>query len=507
MIQANPSLWAPLKGLPLPLDIILHVFDVGTFDSPDLEDRMAFPLLVSQVNKSWRGLALQASRLWSSIVYLGHPKFTLIPPSRRKVKPSYYYPLINLFLERSRTHPLTIRLDLRHNDHNYTVREVDLTGSGHPIDPLLHLLTPHGSRFLHFIFIANTWSDVVQVLRYHIFNLYAPLLESIELTRAYLSQTFRQNFEPRALLWRVPFCVRPDGEAERTENLGSVTQSRWPNVKHVILNGTPLKWRLWCFTNLTSLTISYLAEDVRPSALDLRNVLRSNAHCLKSFEIHGASPVESDESMHDPIELPQLRELSIGYPHCHDAIWFIRSLHTPSLTSLEICDVWQCYRQFCEHVEKLNFNSIRHHSRDASELCGLILEHMPFPLDKIQYLTLRYVTLCTGGQIKLIDNITADDALGFDNVFLPVAARLLTSLPILDTLILECTDFEPLAFHIFRNPSKPPKHPLPTLQIQSYDPWRSGYTDSPARAQCRTSHHRDIEVDQTANSNGMITSS
>ena len=488
----------------LPVDVILHIFDIGTFDSSDLEDRMAFPLLVSQVNKSWRGLTLQASRLWSCIVYNGHPKFVLIPPSREKIKPRIYYPLINLFLERSRARPLTVHLDLRHYDHDYTVREADTTGPGHPIDPLLNLLTPHGYRFQHFTFISNTWIDVVQVLRYHIYGLKMPLLETFELTRAYLSQTFRTLFEPRALLKRVPFCVKPNGGLERTGSLGTVTQTRWPNVKHVVLSGTPMKWRLWCFTNLASLTIGYLADEARPSHVDLRNILRSNAHSLKSLELHGASPGQSDEFMDDQIELPQLQELSIGYTHCQNAIWFIRSLHTPSLTSLEICDIWQCYSVFCEHHEKQTFTSMRNHSTDASELCGLILEHMPFPLDKIKYLTFRFVSLWTDRSI--IETITAaDEASGSDDACLPFAARLLMSLPALDTLTLESTDFEPLAFHLFRNPSRLPKYPLPRLQLSSCDPWRIGYTSSFAGTQ-RTSHVGDMEVDQTDQSNGMATS-
>lgn len=500
MMRTNSLFKTPSMKPLLPVDIILHIFHVGTFDSPDIEDRMTFPLHVSQVNRSWRALALQTSRLWSFIIYQGHPKFIIIPLSREKIKPSHYYPLINLFLERSRTRPLTIHLDLRHHNHNYTVREVDFTGPGHPVDPLLHVLTPHGTRFQNFTFIANTWTDVVQLICYHICSLHMPLLNSFKLTRAYLSQTFRQNFEPRSLLGRVPFCVKPDGGVEHAESLCTITQSKWPNVEHVTLNGIPLEWRLWCFTNLTSLTINYLAEEARPSTLDLRNVLKSNAHCLESLEIHGASPDESDKSILHQIELPQLRELSVGYSHCHDAMWLIRSLNTPSLTSLEICDVWQCYRQFCEHTEKQTFSARRILSRDASELFGLILEHVPFPLDKIQYLSLRYVSLCDDGQNSLID-ITTDDT------FFPAAAHLLMSMPALDTLILECTDFEPLAFHLFRNPTRPPKHPLPRLQIVSCEPWRNGYESSSMRVQNRTSHHGDVELDQTVQSNDMATSS
>ena len=330
---------------------------------------------------------------------------------------------------------------------------------------------------------------------------------SSEITRAYLSQTFSTLFEPRPLLNRVPFCVKPNGGAEHAETFGTVTQSRWPNVKRVSLNGIPLKWRLWCFTNLTSLAINFLAEEARPSLLDLRNILRSNAHCLRYLQIHGANPVQSEELIHDQIELPELRELSVGYTQCQHAIWFIRSVYTPSLTSLEICDIWKCYSQFCEHTEKQTFSAIRNHPRDASELCAQILEHMPFPLEQIKYLTLRYISLWTDDQRDLIDAITAaDDASGADDACLPSAGRLLMSFPTLDTLSLECTAFEPLAFHLFRNKRRPPKYPLPKLQLYSCDPWRSGYTDSFSGTLSRAWGHGDIVVDQMDQNDAMDTS-
>lgn len=67
-----------------------------------------------------------------------------------------------------------------------------------------------------------------------------PQLERFELTRAYIAQAFNPLFEPQILLKRVPFCVKPD-EVERIVRYGS---SKWANVKHVVLSGTPLKWPL-----------------------------------------------------------------------------------------------------------------------------------------------------------------------------------------------------------------------------------------------------------------------
>lgn len=54
----------PLCGLPparlSPLDVLQHIFDAGTFWLSNLEDRMGFPLPVSQVNKTWRSFTHQS---------------------------------------------------------------------------------------------------------------------------------------------------------------------------------------------------------------------------------------------------------------------------------------------------------------------------------------------------------------------------------------------------------------------------------------------------------------
>lgn len=475
-----------LHKFTLPIDIILHIIDVGTFDSGDIEDYMLFPLHVSHVCKTWRDLALNTSRLWTTIAYKGHPKFVKMPLVREnKKKPPEYYPLICLFLARSEERPITIHLDLRNPDHDYSVVEADVTGKGHPIDNLLNVLTSHASRIKTLTFVSNSWIDVIQVLRYHLYSLKMPNLEHFELTRAHLGQAFRPTFEPHSLLTRVPFPVQPNGGAQRSQlTPGVVKQDKWPKVKHVALVGVPLAWQLWSFYGLTSLRLNYLAGDALLSAKNMRHVFRSVAPALKHLEIHGSSPEVNDGDMYDQVELPHLQTLSIGFSRTKQVTWLIKSLLTPSLTSLEIVDIFQCYFQYCRHMEGAEPRGDAS-TRDATQLCSEMLEHMPFPLDKIKHLTLRYLTL---GQLGGEDFIPAA---GVDDASMPPAARFLLSLPALDTLTLESTDFERLAIHLFRNPARPVKRSLRTLEVLTCSPWRKGFIDENRGVERKTSRLTD----------------
>lgn len=482
-----------LHKFTLPIDIILHIFDVGTFDSGDIDDHMLFPIHVSHVCKTWRELALNTNRLWRTIVWKGHPKFVKMPLFREmKKKPREYYPLICLFLERSEQRSITIHLDLRNPDHDYSVVEIDVTGRGHPIDNLLFVLTPHASRIRTFTFTSNSWIDVIQVLRYHLYSLKMPNLERFELTRAYLGQAFRPTFEPQALLARVPFCVQPDGGTQRAQLVpGIVKQTKWPKVKHLALVGVPLQWQLWSLYGLTSLKLNYLAGDAVISAKNMRHILRSVASSLRELEIHGSSPEINGDDVFEPVELPQLQTLSIGFTRTKQVTWLTNSLFTPSLTSLEIVDLFYCYYQYCRHTEDAELTGDAS-TRDVTELCSSMLEHMPFPLDKIKHLTLRYMTL---GQLGGEDFIPAADV---KEESFPSAARFLLSLPALDTLTLESTDFEQLAIHLFRNPEKPAKRPLSTLQVLTCKPWRRGFVDASRGVECKTSRHNDKKPENDA---------
>ena len=482
-----------LHKITLPIDIIYHIIDIGTFDSGDIEDYMLFPLRMSHVCRAWRSMTLNTSRLWRTIAYKAPPKLPKLPLMRGTLqRPTEYYPLICLFLERSEERSIDIHLDLRQPDYNYSVVEHDVTGKGHPIDNLLSVLTPHASRIKTFTFISNNWTDVVQVLRHHIYTLNMPNLERFELTRAHLSQTFRPTFDRPSLGTWIPFCVQPIDMAQLLASRvvqdehkwPKAKQVKWPKVKHVVLVGVPLAWRLWSFYDLTSLKLNYLAGNELLSAKNMRHVFRAVAPALQHLEIHGSSPVVDDSDKQSQVELPRLETLSIGFARTSQVTWLTKTLLTPALTSLEIVDIFQCYYQYCRHVEAVEPKG-EPSTRDVTKLCGEMLEHMPFPLDKITHLTLRYLIL---GQLGGEDFVPA---VGTDYASLPPAARFLLSLPALDTLTLESTDFERLAVHLFRNPVNLPKRNVRALEVFTCSPWRMAFDEEHRGAESKTSCLKD----------------
>ena len=471
---SSPSAMLRIFGLQkfkLPRDVILRIIDVGTFDSGDIEDYMLFPLRMSHVCKTWRDLVLNISRLWNTIAYKGAPKLARLPLMRgNKIPPNDYYPLICLFLKRSEDRLINIHLDLRQPNHDFSVDERDVSGRGHPLDNLLRVFKPHAPRVRTFTFITNTWVDVIQ-LRYHIYTLKMPNLERFELTRAHLNQTFRPYFRPRPLFERVPFCVEPIGKTElMLVKGGAVQQDKWPKVKHVVLVGIPMAWKLWSFYNLTSLKLNYLAGNALLSSESMRHILRAVAPVLKHLEIHGSSPLVNNVDLHEQVELPCLQTLSIGFSRTAQMTWLIKTLITPALTSLEIVDLLRCYSQYCRQIERME-PEIEPSTRDVNPLCKEMLENMPFPLDKITHLTLRYLNLSQLGGKDYIP------AAGTDDASKPPAARFLLSLSALDTLTLESTDFERLANYLFRNSGNPPERKLRTLEVLTCFPWRRGFDE------------------------------
>lgn len=150
--------------------------------------------------------------------------------------------------------------------------------------------------------------------------------------------------------------------------------------------------------------------------------------------------------------------------------WLIKTLITPALTSLEIVDLLRCYSQYCRQIERME-PEIEPSTRDVNPLCKEMLENMPFPLDKITHLTLRYLNLSQLGGKDYIP------AAGTDDASKPPAARFLLSLSALDTLTLESTDFERLANYLFRNSGNPPERKLRTLEVLTCFPWRRGFDE------------------------------
>ncbi|KAF8149073.1 hypothetical protein B0H34DRAFT_802599 [Crassisporium funariophilum] len=86
----------------LPYEILSHIFVIYTFEDEKVDPRFPFlvpdksngPLHICSISRQWRQIALTTPILWSSIFVCQHPDLKLV----------------KLWLERSQSHPLTLRL-------------------------------------------------------------------------------------------------------------------------------------------------------------------------------------------------------------------------------------------------------------------------------------------------------------------------------------------------------------------------------------------------------------
>ncbi|KAF8149066.1 hypothetical protein B0H34DRAFT_194059 [Crassisporium funariophilum] len=87
----------------LPYEILSHIFVIYTFEDEKVDPRFPFlvpeksngPLHICSISRQWRQIALTTPILWSSIFVCQHPDLRLV----------------KLWLERSRSHPLTLHLE------------------------------------------------------------------------------------------------------------------------------------------------------------------------------------------------------------------------------------------------------------------------------------------------------------------------------------------------------------------------------------------------------------
>ncbi|EGN97827.1 hypothetical protein SERLA73DRAFT_74088 [Serpula lacrymans var. lacrymans S7.3] len=350
----SPRLSAAL----LPADILLPIFHIAVFQH-DLLHRGTVPVILSHVCKTWRDLAINTPTLWTTIV----SRRPGIPPSlqapeahghKRKTDPLDAFPLIKIFLSRSRDCPLNIYLDLSWCNSNEAIPEVPQVGD-----------TP-----------------------FAILDIIAPRLGSVK------------EFEARSL----------------SHATTSITRDK--PTPHSILRSISLcrvhtEWSRWSVTNLTSLTIDYLAYNTRPSLDDLRHILMAISHTLEYLRLYGVIPevIRGSEptlpaTISSMVTLPKVRELGIGYTHPIEALAFLHAFHFPSLTSLAFEDVYRRLQHdkisYHEAIMALRIN-IDHGQRenDASFLLHAMVNQLPIPLNKIKFLKLSSVCLCSWQPCKI----------------------------------------------------------------------------------------------------------
>ncbi|TFY64944.1 hypothetical protein EVG20_g5776 [Dentipellis fragilis] len=291
---ASPKSKAPITRLSH--DVLQYIFEVGTWDTREMDDSRAFPWLISHVSRDWRRLALAMPTLW-----------TLITMRDNLKSPNYFRDRHNL--TRSQQCPLTVYIDLR------------IPGWEHIIDGSVHPFTESVVQRMFWVLSEHMQRPI------SMFQLQpSTRLEHFEVERDPHSSSLDLGDQPTDV--EAPVALDTDSASA---------------LKSLSLTGTHIDWTQFSFANLSRLTIAYLPINMRPSVEILCSTIGKCANRLEYLKFYGAAPVaETAEGDVDPshsITLPHVQEFVLGYVHPSEMVLLAKLFIFPAVKKLMICDI------------------------------------------------------------------------------------------------------------------------------------------------------------------------
>jgi hypothetical protein len=361
----------------MPVEVMAYIFQLAAGFN-----RTRYPVLVSHVCRSWRGLALNTSGLWTNIGI--RLQCCCITQSRRELCRA------SAFASRSSLRALNIKMEIVYNNRQST-----------------HGICQHLSCFIAGVKFIVGVRDRTKTLDVDS-NFYAtcteisheliprglPMLERFRITLGKgfpCTRTMRQS---------IPAYLFDTGSAWALSGPGSPQgqmNELLPRLTELSLTGTFAFWNFWAITNLTTLTINHLELPFRLHLHDLRYILMQNANSLERLELH-ASIRRPSESGLPSITLPRLRHLHLGFISQFEALEFLQALQAPSLKTLHLCDVPRMHhfqrRRSSANVPPLPVANLHTgEDFDSSALLHSLCVTPPAFLTRIESLTLTSIYL------------------------------------------------------------------------------------------------------------------
>ncbi|KAF8154450.1 hypothetical protein B0H34DRAFT_716531 [Crassisporium funariophilum] len=357
----NRQLPCPISNLPV--ELLSYIFSLSTHATGEHDlsaaqdqsysppiittESVQVPLVLSRVNRHWRRVALGTPGLWSSLCITTE----LLDSGRLDTTH------ITSYLALSRNYPLNILIDARDQDWDFYEPEVaseyGLESYTPPIssehmNTIASLLIPHLSRWKSLSMLTDTWSPMHAALTSinpHIARCGAPLLESLTLMRCNDYISFSPQFQPEHM--KEPAFLQRGSCTASPKNM-------LPRLKHLSLRGVHVDWDSLIDslsaseTGLASLEMASHCADVRPSLGQFHKLLSSSPalHHLLVFGSGSNIPEESgdgSEAVHwehnyEPVHLPQLRQISIGYRCAFEGHTLLELLDAPNARTLTLED-------------------------------------------------------------------------------------------------------------------------------------------------------------------------
>lgn len=286
-----------------------------------LLDHIPTPHILSGVDRRWRRVAIDLTSLWNHIV-LSFPKFAF--------SPSTYVERPSLWIERSRTSPLGISIDL--SEISYALDGAE--------KPLLNLVLPYIDRWRTFNVIADRAEDLAHLVT-ALDTAAAPLLrEVVMFTRDKMTGVMAQSQDD----------IYHGHKSFLLGGLPSLQSVRLIGMCH--LSTIPLH-------NLTSLDLrNPTSLRCRPTYEDVCDLIASSP-TLNHLTLHSLSFALADDADLAPLAIPSLKSLSINFrpidPRTTSCslVLFLSLLSAPCLEEMElICIGYAKIQQLPDLISK-----------------------------------------------------------------------------------------------------------------------------------------------------------
>ncbi|KAK0197750.1 hypothetical protein F5146DRAFT_1218485 [Armillaria mellea] len=313
-------------------NVLLCVFE-HLISPPAFHDATS-PLTLSWINRRWRYLVISSPLLWTQIDLDEH-SFSF---SRHARSYAEVFPVVALYLERSQSCAIDIMINfdvlgdflapLEGDEHlPFTFDHANLLGLA---------LVENARRIRTLQIICPSWM-VQQYILQHFRSVPMPILQGFNLEyRFHILQSLVETYHRKTALFPCDtlslFSLGGMVDPDNRESLRCSGSSLYPNLRDVELQGAHYKWGRFCATNLSSLSISYIPWDHRPTHKELRDIL-SGSPTLCSLSISGALPCTGTRV---DLSLPQLSSLSLGFTGPDEVSVFVAGFNTPSLKKLEL---------------------------------------------------------------------------------------------------------------------------------------------------------------------------
>ncbi|KAF9524899.1 hypothetical protein CPB83DRAFT_885918 [Crepidotus variabilis] len=349
----------------LPTELLAEIFNLCALSAVDQDEdvntppsisteSIRIPLTLSSVSRRWRAVALAQSSLWSNLCITPELIESLSETSDSSSAPTLNATHIITYLARSRKHTLNILIDGRDPDWDFSEQDVGIDFGTSTYDTLfssehmrtaINLLLPHMNRWKHLSILTDTWAPLhtaLSLMNPTITHFGAPRLRSLSLMRCNDYVSYSRRFQPQQL--RDLGFLKPSGSAATGKARGDLL----PQLKHLSLRGVHVDWDSLADiiqasrSGLSTFELASHSKDVRPSMSQFHKILQSTPD-LQTLSVIGTGPEgpgsETDSAHnYEPVHLPQLRDVTVGYRTETGGRSLLHFLDAPNVTSFVLED-------------------------------------------------------------------------------------------------------------------------------------------------------------------------